>query len=265
MQPCRAMMLKGVYEYESFFDAVVIIRGGGSQSDLNCFNNYEIAYHITQFPLPVLTGIGHEQDDTVTDMVAHTRLKTPTAVAAFIIDTMALVDENLKEIQGQIFSFLNDKVENEKGRLALKGKDFQIIVANYVSKESARLLDLKHLLNTSINHSLYRNKIRLYKSESDIHKSLKLAINSKKNNVHYITGLFKNAIKYKIAEMKNTLEDNNTQINHLDPGLILKRGYSITLKNGKVIKDETNAAESDIIETILYKGRLISQIKNRLI
>jgi exodeoxyribonuclease VII large subunit len=257
--------LERVYEYESFFDAVVIIRGGGSQSDLNCFNNYEIAYHITQFPLPVLTGIGHEQDDTVTDMVAHTRLKTPTAVAAFIIDTMALVDENLKEIQGQIFSFLNDKVENEKGRLALKGKDFQIIVANYVSKESARLLDLKHLLNTSINHSLYRNKIRLYKSESDIHKSLKLAINSKKNNVHYITGLFKNAIKYKIAEMKNTLEDNNTQINHLDPGLILKRGYSITLKNGKVIKDETNAAESDIIETILYKGRLISQIKNRLI
>ena len=62
-----------IYQYESFFDAVVIIRGGGSQADLSCFNSYWLAYHITQFPIPILTGIGHEQDDSVADLVAHTR------------------------------------------------------------------------------------------------------------------------------------------------------------------------------------------------
>ncbi len=77
--------LDAVFEAESQFDLVVIIRGGGSQSDLNCFNSYWLACHICQFPLPILTGIGHEQDETIADLVANTRLKTPTAVAEFLI------------------------------------------------------------------------------------------------------------------------------------------------------------------------------------
>jgi exodeoxyribonuclease VII large subunit len=256
--------LERIYKYEPYFDVVVIIRGGGSQADLNCFNNYEIAYHVAQFPLPVLTGIGHEQDDSVTDMVAHTRLKTPTAVAAFIIESITALDENLKEIQGQILNYINEKVEREKGLLALKAKDFQIIVANYVSKESGRIVDLKHYLSLAINHSLYRNKIRLYKSGSEVHKSLKLTINSNRNSIQNITRLFNKAIKYKVAETKNTLDNYSRQLNHLDPGLILKRGYSITLQNGNVIREETLANEGDIIETILYKGRLISKIKKKM-
>jgi exodeoxyribonuclease VII large subunit len=73
--------LERIYEYEDLFDVVVIIRGGGSQFDLSCFDNYNIAFHVAQFPLPVITGIGHEKDNSVVDLVAHTRLKTPTAVA----------------------------------------------------------------------------------------------------------------------------------------------------------------------------------------
>ncbi|MCK7535994.1 MAG: hypothetical protein MZV63_35915 [Marinilabiliales bacterium] len=68
------------------FDAVVIIRGGGSTTDLSWFDSYDIAYHVTQFPLPVLTGIGHEKDLSVTDMVAWRSLKTPTAVADFLVE-----------------------------------------------------------------------------------------------------------------------------------------------------------------------------------
>ena len=74
---------------KSDFDLVVLIRGGGSQLDLECFDNYELCSHIAQFPLPIITGIGHERDDTIADMVAHTKLKTPTAVAEFIIQGMA--------------------------------------------------------------------------------------------------------------------------------------------------------------------------------
>lgn len=74
------------------FDAVVLIRGGGSASDLNCFNAYRLCAHVAQFPLPVLTGIGHDKDTSVADMVAHTALKTPTAVAGWLVERMARVE-----------------------------------------------------------------------------------------------------------------------------------------------------------------------------
>ena len=70
------------------FDAVVIIRGGGSRSDLNCFNAYRLCSYIAQFPLPVITGIGHDKDTSVADLVAHTALKTPTAVAGWLVERM---------------------------------------------------------------------------------------------------------------------------------------------------------------------------------
>lgn len=78
---------------------MVIIRGGGSQADLSCFDNYNLAYYITQFPLPVITGIGHEKDDSIVDLVAHTRLKTPTAVAEFLITGVAQFDLQLDELK----------------------------------------------------------------------------------------------------------------------------------------------------------------------
>ena len=74
------------------FDAVVIIRGGGSASDLNCFNAYRLCTHVAQFPMPVLTGIGHDKDTSVADMVAHTALKTPTAVAGWLVERMDTID-----------------------------------------------------------------------------------------------------------------------------------------------------------------------------
>ena len=74
------------------FDAVVLIRGGGSRSDLNCFNAYRLCAHVAQFPLPVLTGIGHDKDTSVADMVAHTALKTPTAVAGWLVERMDTID-----------------------------------------------------------------------------------------------------------------------------------------------------------------------------
>lgn len=75
------------------FDAVVLIRGGGSASDLNCFNAYRLCAHIAQFPLPILTGIGHDKDTSVADMVAHTALKTPTAVAGWLVERMTGVED----------------------------------------------------------------------------------------------------------------------------------------------------------------------------
>ena len=84
--------LEAIAARQEAFDAVVVIRGGGSAADLNCFNGYRLCAHIAQFPLPVLTGIGHDKDTSVADMVAHTPLKTPTAVAVWLHDRAARAD-----------------------------------------------------------------------------------------------------------------------------------------------------------------------------
>ena len=94
--------LDRISEHIELFDTVVIIRGGGSQTDLSWFDNYKIAYHITQFPLPVLTGIGHEKDITVTDLVAYNVLKTPTAVADFIVNSVSETENYLIEMGNSI-------------------------------------------------------------------------------------------------------------------------------------------------------------------
>jgi exodeoxyribonuclease VII large subunit len=103
--------LNRISENIEHFDLVVIVRGGGSQSDLSWFDNYNIAYHVTQFPLPVVTGIGHEKDMSVTDMVANRSEKTPTAVADFLIATMAGTEENLLNIYNAISALSLSMIE----------------------------------------------------------------------------------------------------------------------------------------------------------
>jgi exodeoxyribonuclease VII large subunit len=106
-----------IYEYEDLFDLVVIIRGGGSQMDLSCFDDYDLALHVTQFPLPVVTGIGHEKDESIVDLVANTKLKTPTAVAEFLISQFNAIAIEIAEIESQFIDEINRSLENEENRI----------------------------------------------------------------------------------------------------------------------------------------------------
>ena len=106
-----------VHEVNEQYDAVIVIRGGGAQVDLDCFDHYELAAHIAQFSLPVFTGIGHERDETICDLVAHSSLKTPTAVAEFILRGMRSYHENLQHHFDQIIGISERKIEQEKYRL----------------------------------------------------------------------------------------------------------------------------------------------------
>lgn len=105
-----------ISQQTDMFDAVVIIRGGGSVNDLSCFDDYELALNIAQFPLPVITGIGHEQDYHIADMVAHTSLKTPTAVADYIVDFFIKEEMRLNFMSRRVLLSLQGRVVEEKGR-----------------------------------------------------------------------------------------------------------------------------------------------------
>lgn len=96
------------------WDVVVIIRGGGAATDLNGFDSYLLAANVAQYPLPILTGIGHERDDTIIDLVAHTRLKTPTAVAAFLIERRGNEAALLQNLKERLLHAVQQRLNKEK-------------------------------------------------------------------------------------------------------------------------------------------------------
>lgn len=109
--------LDKVYSNIDQFDVVVIIRGGGAVTDLACFDSYDLAINCAQFPLPILAGIGHQRDNTILDLVAYSSLKTPTAVAEFLIQRLQMVENEIFSIYSSILSTANRKVNNEKQQL----------------------------------------------------------------------------------------------------------------------------------------------------
>jgi exodeoxyribonuclease VII large subunit len=105
--------LKQVRQKRDMFDVMVIIRGGGSVIDLNCFDSYNLAAQVAKFPLPVITGIGHEKDDTVVDMTAHTKMKTPTAVAEFLISGLRSFEETIIDMQNRLVKYTERLISDE--------------------------------------------------------------------------------------------------------------------------------------------------------
>lgn len=154
--------LEKIYQYEELFDIAVLIRGGGSQADLNCFNNYLLASHISQFPLPVLTGIGHDKDESVTDIVAHTKLKTPTAVAEFIIQQNMVFENYIDGIGTSIYENVKDYISQQLNRLQHIKNMMSPITNNFLLKENHNLGQLKHFVYNTIKYSFtfHKNELR---------------------------------------------------------------------------------------------------------
>ncbi len=144
--------LDTVAAHGQFFDAVVIIRGGGSKLDLSSFDDYELGLNVAQFPMPVVTGIGHEQDDSIIDMVAHTRCKTPTAVAEFLISRVgefeARLDDSVQSTIDQVESYLAD----EKNALSGIMEGMRLRIRGYRDYKQLALSQLLMRSKSSVAH-----------------------------------------------------------------------------------------------------------------
>lgn len=199
------------------FDVVVIIRGGGSTSDLSGFDTYLLAAACAQFPLPIITGIGHERDDTVIDMVAHTRVKTPTAAAELLISYLSRADEQLKRLSQQFVDGIYNLVAFERRRLEERVSRLPMVVAKRLSNERLVLLALKKDLRQIAHRNLMfgHHRLELYKQ--------------------------------KMADAS--------------PQRMLERGYSLTLKDGKVLTDATAVQSGDRLITRVKGGEITSIVE----
>ena len=153
--------LSRIAEREEEFDVAVMIRGGGSTSDLSCFNSYRLCAYVAQFPLPVLTGIGHLKDESVADMVAHTPLKTPTAVAAWLTQQMQSLEGWLESVEQELKDVVMAKLQRENLRLERLEGEIKAQSQIYCQRALSRLEFYQGQLHTLTEQILLREKERL--------------------------------------------------------------------------------------------------------
>ena len=201
----------------SKLDCVVIIRGGGATSDMSGFDTLALAENVANFPLPIITGIGHDRDESILDMVSHTRVKTPTAAAALLIDHLKGVLDTIEGAQSLITHYAQQKLSSLHAQLSTLSEAIPRLFSIVKTRQEARL-------DTLYNRTL-------------------------------------TAIERRITSERHRLEMLEEKTKALDPALLLKRGYSITLFNGKAVRDPLSLKEGDEIETRIEKGIIKSIIK----
>ena len=231
--------LSKIKEYRDIYDAVVIVRGGGSQIDLSCFDTYGLAVEVAKFPLPVITGIGHERDDTIVDIVAHTKLKTPTAVAEFLLSGMSSFEERLLNAQRTLIHLIEESMKEENHRFQYLVQHFRHIVRDRFSGEMNRMETVLHKLIHGTTQSMNSNNNRLKLDMSRIVGGLNILFEQQENKIKHCS----------------------QAIRLLDPVNVLRRGYSITYFKEKALKDSADLHEGDIIRTKVYKGTVRSKVE----
>ncbi|MBO7653024.1 MAG: exodeoxyribonuclease VII large subunit [Bacteroidales bacterium] len=246
-------------EYENY-DAVAIIRGGGSKNDLSWFDNYNIAYMVTQFPLPVISGIGHERDESIVDMVAHTRMKTPTAVANFIIDYNAQFEEQIDSTSSEIFDIAKEFLMSSE--MYLNNMTMSIMkIRTLLSKHTERCHRIMSEIRTELNVRMKEEEMKLNIIGNKLETSPKRLISEQESHLNGIKELISRTTKHRIEKANEKLSFLEHRLTLNDPRTILKRGYSITRINGKVVTNDLETNDGDIMETLLYDGKVTSVVK----
>ncbi len=203
--------------YDTDYDAVVIIRGGGATSDMSGFDTLALAENVANFPIPIITGIGHERDESILDMVSHVRVKTPTAAAALLIEHLKEVLDIIDNSQELITRYAQQKLSTLNSQLAIVSESIPRLFSLVKTRQESKLDIFEQRMRTSIERRL----------TSESHK----------------------------------IELISEKLKALDPTLLLARGYSITMLNGRAVKDASTLPPGTEIETRLAKGTIHSIIK----
>ena len=218
-------------EWENW-DCVVIIRGGGATSDLSGFDTLALAENVANFPLPIITGIGHERDESVLDMISFQRVKTPTAAAAFLVDHLTEVYARIEDAQEAIVNYVKRRLQVERMKFERLSTQIPTLFSLVKVRQSNRL---DQLLN--------RLKVKAERIPADgLHR------------LDMLEARLKEPVARKLERELHRIDMLSQRAIAQDPERLLSRGYSITLKDGKSIKEASQLKAGDEIETRFAKG-----------
>ena len=228
-------------QHDVSFDLVVIIRGGGAQVDLDCFDTYGLASHIAQFPLPVITGIGHERDETVADLVAHTKMKTPTAVAEFLINGITTYDEQLESYR--------QRIENHT-RQTLREQTYQ-------------LDNWQTTLKYSLSSHVQRQRQEVGQWQERLQYAAQTLLRQQRTALAQWPVTLRTQSQHQLRRWEQRLETQEKVMTLVNPVSILKRGFTRTYVDGKLLSQAGPLAPGSQLETITSKETYISILQKQ--
>ena len=232
--------LDRIAERSCDFDAVLLIRGGGSNFDLACFDDYDLAVNIAQYPLPVLTAIGHERDTHVADLIAHTYLKTPTALADYFVDIFAAEEQLVDSLATRML-------------MALKGKRAEAVAT--VDRLFARAAGSVLMRIQSEKRSV---EMLLSKAAAGILSDLQIA----QGRIDMMLLRAANTAKGRLQAESHKIELLELRLSALNPMSILEKGFAIPLKNGQKVDSACQLTAGDGITVIFKDGKADCEVKN---
>ena len=223
------------------FDCVVIIRGGGATSDLSAFDSLALAENVANFPLPVITGIGHERDESVVDMVANMRAKTPTAAATLLVDNLKRTSDRIAAAQDRMLTAVSRRMDYERMRLARVAERIPVLFSLVSVRQSARIEALSARLRAAV----------------------RLGLDSASRRIDSLSAAMAPAAMRRLTAESHRLELLSQRVAAADPDRLLKRGYSITLHNGRAVRSAGELKAGDEIVTRLGRGTVSSTVDSR--
>ena len=230
--------LDRINSHIDLFDCVVIIRGGGSTSDLNSFDDYNLAANVAQFPLPVVVGIGHERDVTILDYVACRRVKTPTAAAELLIGCGVEALARIDELRETIVSIAREYITEAQLQMQYLTSTIPLVAGNIVERNRTRLQHIMQIVPLTAQSRIAQGNERLL----------------------FFLKQMQQASAQTIMREKMRLTAIYEKVQILSPQNTLRRGYSLTTVNGHAVTDASQLAAGDTITTHLANGTVTSTI-----
>jgi exodeoxyribonuclease VII large subunit len=231
--------LNNIQASEQEFDVVVIIRGGGATTDLRCFDEYELCYYCAQYPLPLLTGIGHDRDSSVLDLVAHTSVKTPTAAAEHLIDCLSSeafrLDANLDKLQQRVTQLLE----------------------TYKRKLQANTERLRR----TTSDGLHRANLQVERNHAELYRRANQFVLVRRQDADLKTARLNHRVQTLLDQQKHRLGMLESRLEMVSPEIMIKKGFSLTLHKGKILKSIQDLKPGAEIQTRLKDGVIYSIIQ----
>ncbi|PLW92873.1 MAG: exodeoxyribonuclease VII large subunit [Marinilabiliales bacterium] len=243
------------------FDAILIIRGGGDEAGMDCYDHYTLARNVALAPLPVISGIGHATNDTVTEMVSHSNKITPTDVAYFLLSKYSHQYQLLQERSARLTTFTMMYFSEEEARLQEAARKLSARSIKRFSKEYEMLAHLRSKAMELPKRKIIQEREKIKQAEHILLKKPAKNTQTGLKKLDFTLERLERAVKHNLKAAKAKQESLDQHIKLLDPENILKRGYSLSLYEGKVLRSTAGLKKGDVITTRLAKGEIESKIE----
>ena len=254
--------LNRIRNVKQHFDVVAIIRGGGGDVGLSCYNDYNLAKTIAEFPIPVLSGIGHSTNETVAEMVSFENAITPSKLAEFLIQKFNDFAEPVQKAEEKITEQSLRLISEEKSKFSSEVKLLQSATRQVLGQNRNKVSQKANSLIQQSQFNLINNKnIIKTKSENIKKQTFQFCMTERQNIKQFRLNLKKESIA-QLKQSQLILSSVNQNLNNLRPENVLKRGFSITHFKGKSVKETNQLQAGDVLETRLYKGKVTSIVQS---